>query len=297
MSSLSKFTTLALSSLMLGGVIPIIVADSVTANIADVNEINPSFKLVDPSLYPVTMDKEVNGVNGIGHPLYKVEFRLNGENTDQGTSENVNASREWTIFVNQRPVMQVNDLSKAALTSAKLAILMNKPDFDPEQILPRVINDHYVVKYRDVDLITLHREDVENPSLQLTEWVNNLRVVAQVQPLSLVDAQTQMYQLVETGEHLNAIASWYGPYFHGRQTASGEYFEQNDFTAAHPSLPFDTYLKVTNDRNGKSVIVRINDRGPYFGDRSLDLSHAAAIALSSDDAGVVPVTATILAKL
>jgi rare lipoprotein A len=103
-----------------------------------------------------------------------------------------------------------------------------------------------------------------------------------------------MHRLIDTDEQIRGIASWYGPYFQGRQTASGEIFEQDDFTAAHPSLPFDTYLNVTNQRNGKSVVVRINDRGPYFGDRNLDLSHAAAIALNSDEVGVVPITATIL---
>ena len=112
--------------------------------------------------------------------------------------------------------------------------------------------------------------------------------------MTLAEAQKQMHQLIDTGEQIKGIASWYGPYFQGRQTASGEQFEQEDFTAAHPSLPFDTYLNVTNQRNGKSVIVRINDRGPYFGDRNLDLSHAAAIALNSDEVGVVPITAAVL---
>ena len=100
--------------------------------------------------------------------------------------------------------------------------------------------------------------------------------------------------MTATNEKINGLASWYGPYFQGRQTASGEQFEQQDFTAAHPSLPFDTYLKVTNEKNGRSVVVRINDRGPYIGNRNLDLSHAAAIALNSDEVGVVPVTATVL---
>ncbi|MFN5766194.1 MAG: septal ring lytic transglycosylase RlpA family protein, partial [Pseudanabaena sp.] len=112
--------------------------------------------------------------------------------------------------------------------------------------------------------------------------------------LTLVEAQKQIHRLAPTDEQIDGIASWYGPYFQGRQTASGEQFEQQDFTAAHPSLPFDTYLKVTNQQNGKSVVVRINDRGPYFGNRNLDLSHAAAIALNSDEVGVVPITATIL---
>ncbi len=71
------------------------------------------------------------------------------------------------------------------------------------------------------------------------------------------------------------IASWYGPGFHGRKTASGEYFNTYDFTAAHRTLPFGTYLKVTNLENGRSTIVKINDRGPYVFGRIIDLSFAA----------------------
>ena len=71
-------------------------------------------------------------------------------------------------------------------------------------------------------------------------------------------------------------ASWYGPRFHGRTTANGEIYDQTALTAAHKSLRFGTILKVTNPRNKKSVIVRINDRGPYIPGRQLDLSKAAA---------------------
>jgi len=71
-------------------------------------------------------------------------------------------------------------------------------------------------------------------------------------------------------------ASWYGPGFHGRSTANGERFNQGSLTAAHKSLPFGTKLRVTNKRNGKSVVVRINDRGPFIRGRMLDLSKGAA---------------------
>lgn len=72
------------------------------------------------------------------------------------------------------------------------------------------------------------------------------------------------------------IASWYGPTFHGKSTANGETYDQNELTAAHKTLPFNTVVKVTNLENGKSVTVRINDRGPYAGNRIIDLSRAAA---------------------
>lgn len=80
-------------------------------------------------------------------------------------------------------------------------------------------------------------------------------------------------------------ASWYGGKFHGRETASGEIFNTNDFTAAHRTLAFGTRLKVTNTANGKSVIVRVNDRGPFVKGRIIDLSQAAAIELDMIGAG------------
>ena len=75
------------------------------------------------------------------------------------------------------------------------------------------------------------------------------------------------------------IASWYGPAFHGKASASGEIFNENDLTAAHPTLPIPSLVKVTNLENGRSVIVRLNDRGPFVDDRIIDLSKAAAAAL------------------
>jgi len=84
-------------------------------------------------------------------------------------------------------------------------------------------------------------------------------------------------------------ASWYGPGFNGRKTASGERFDQNKLTAAHRSLPLDTVVKVTNLDNGKAVKVSINDRGPYVGKRVIDLSRAAAQKLDMTEDGTARV--------
>ena len=77
----------------------------------------------------------------------------------------------------------------------------------------------------------------------------------------------------------SGVASYYGAKFNGRRTASGERFDMNAFTAAHKTLPFGTKVRVTNPRTGKSVIVRINDRGPYAHGREIDVSRAAAVEL------------------
>ncbi len=91
------------------------------------------------------------------------------------------------------------------------------------------------------------------------------------------------------------VASWYGPGFHGRPTASGEVFDQHELTAAHPSLPLGTRAMVTNLENGRAVEVRINDRGPFVDGRILDLSHAAAERLGALAAGVINVTIRVVA--
>lgn len=80
-------------------------------------------------------------------------------------------------------------------------------------------------------------------------------------------------------------ASWYGPGFHGKKTASGKTFNQNAMTAAHRSLPFGTVVKVTNQKTGKVVKVTITDRGPFHKGRILDLSAAAAAKLGTKQAG------------
>ena len=91
-------------------------------------------------------------------------------------------------------------------------------------------------------------------------------------------------------------ASWYGPNFHGRRTANGEVFNQNALTAAHPYLKFGTKVKVTNLHNGRSVVVRINDRGPFAGGRVIDLSAAAARVIEMVRTGIAPVRVTILGR-
>ena len=87
----------------------------------------------------------------------------------------------------------------------------------------------------------------------------------------------------------NVFASYYGEPFHGRPTASGEIFNMNDYTAAHKTLPFGTMLEITNLENGKKVTVRVNDRGPFVGNREIDLSRAAAEMLGMIGQGIARV--------
>jgi rare lipoprotein A len=93
----------------------------------------------------------------------------------------------------------------------------------------------------------------------------------------------------DTGYREEGMASWYGDDFHGRLTANGEVFDMGSLTAAHPTLPMPCYARVTNLRNGKSLIVRVNDRGPYHGNRLIDVSNKAAELLDFKGNGVARV--------
>jgi len=95
---------------------------------------------------------------------------------------------------------------------------------------------------------------------------------------------TAQAALAETG-----VASWYGEPFHGRKTANGETFDMGEMSAAHKSLPFGTLVRVTNLDDGRSVVVRINDRGPFVAGRIIDLSKAAAAAIGLDRSGTARV--------
>ncbi|MER3522465.1 MAG: septal ring lytic transglycosylase RlpA family lipoprotein [Thermus sp.] len=103
-----------------------------------------------------------------------------------------------------------------------------------------------------------------------------------IQPGQVLRLRQGRPPVASGGKHPEeGLAVWYGPGFHGRKTASGEVYDMHALTAAHPSLPFGTRVRVTNLKTGKSVVVRINDRGPFGGRYIIDLSYAAAKAIGA----------------
>jgi len=98
------------------------------------------------------------------------------------------------------------------------------------------------------------------------------------------------------GTQLKGLASYYGKGFHGRRTANGEIMNKYALTCAHKTLPFGTMLEVVNPYNNRSVVLRVNDRGPYSGKRIIDVSEKAAIELGMVKYGVINVVATIVGK-
>ena len=116
---------------------------------------------------------------------------------------------------------------------------------------------------------------------------------ATMRPYS-VNGVTYYPTVVKVGEKFRGIASWYGPNFHGKRTSNGEIYNMYKYTAAHKTLPMNTMVKVTNLRNHKSTIVRINDRGPFVSNRIIDLSYAAAKDIGMVGTGTAPVELEVL---
>lgn len=119
------------------------------------------------------------------------------------------------------------------------------------------------------------------------------RIKASLYPYTVKNITYYPHKL-SVGETKDVLASWYGEYFHGRLTAIGEVYDMNGYTAAHKTYPLGTVLKVTNQENGLSLKVRINDRGPFWGKRELDLSKGAATYLGTKQQGVAPVSIEVI---
>ncbi len=216
----------------------------------------------------------------------------------EATAEDSTAEEpSFVIQVKGVAIGQVASAAVAEQVATDLRQAMPVLAQDPQDLAPTMEGSRGIGELQDHTIFSLSPAalgDEESVALTTVQWVNNLRIALGATPLTPGQVQRIAYGLDHTATQLQGTASWYGPYFHGRQTATGEIFDQNALTAAHKTLPFDTYLEVRNLLNGRTVVVRINDRGPYVGDRSLDLSYAAARCLGSVQVGVIPYEATIL---
>lgn len=165
--------------------------------------------------------------------------------------------------------------------------------------------DHqeYVIKANDTQIVAVNNNTVlpdtvgnsANDVLQATNRIR--RQMGGASPLSGIEGDPNGFSQVSLGSlnlRVSGYASWYGPGFDGNYSASGEVFNQEALTAAHPSLPFGTRVRVTNMDNGQSVVVRIIDRGPYAHGRIIDLSTGAARVIGLISSGVAPVSLEVL---
>jgi rare lipoprotein A len=161
-------------------------------------------------------------------------------------------------------------------------------------------NDQELVQINQTTLLPDTTRNLAEDALQATNRLRRLmgnapplREIAGKPPAAPARAVAQV-SIGRVRVQMSGIASWYGPGFDGNRSASGEIYNQNAMTAAHRSLPFGTRVQVTNLNNGRSVVVRINDRGPYVRGRVIDLSAAAARILGVMQTGVAPVQLNVL---
>ncbi|NEP63423.1 MAG: septal ring lytic transglycosylase RlpA family protein [Symploca sp. SIO2G7] len=199
-----------------------------------------------------------------------------------------------------------NDPATRATAVANRLNQLHLDQVDAEALSVRWNNecDCYSIEVKDEELVQVNQTTIlpdttQNLAVDALQATNRLRrLMGDAPPLQEITGMPapQIAQLPSQRVQLqrSGMASWYGPGFHGRKSASGERFNQNALTAAHRTLPFGTNVLVTNLNNGRSVIVRINDRGPFIRGRVIDLSVAAARVIGMLNSGVAPVNVQVL---
>ncbi|NET73511.1 MAG: septal ring lytic transglycosylase RlpA family protein, partial [Sphaerospermopsis sp. SIO1G2] len=164
--------------------------------------------------------------------------------------------------------------------------------------------ERYIIKINDQELVEI------NDTTKLADSTNNLaqdalqatnrlrRLIGNAAPINKIANLPKRPQQIASRNRLKfqGVASWYGYYWAGNKTANGEIYNPEGMTAAHRTLPMGTKVRVTNTRNGKSVILRINDRGPYIAGRIIDVSLGAARILGMVKSGLAPVRVEVLGR-
>jgi rare lipoprotein A (peptidoglycan hydrolase) len=262
----------------------------------DWNSVLPAVLVVAKGDSSVRSTREMpSSIAELRTEFWKCSPRQDMESRTQATESGL-----FQVWVKGCQIAELPTRQSAEALSTRLSELLRADNLDLSKLRAVYQDDHPIMMLGDkaVFVITpeLSQQLGRNGDLIAINWINHLRAAVGQPEIELAKAQSNLYGLEETDKAISGSASWYGPYFHGRITATGEVYNQFDLTAASRTLPFDTYLKVTNKKNGKQVIVRINDRGPYVDEhlRILDLSYGAATCLGSDESGVVPIDAVIL---
>jgi rare lipoprotein A len=206
-----------------------------------------------------------------------------------------------------------NNLQDPVWRATAVAAKLNQLDrerFDAKavKVIWDVRRKSYVISANNEHLLEMSPQTIlphttHDPAKDALQITNRLRQqLGNAPPLTQIPGQpvakkTRTPQILAFGPirfQIKGWASWYGPGFQGNPTASGERFNQYALTAAHRTLPFGTRMRVTNLYNGRSVVVRVNDRGPYSGGRVLDLSRGAAQVLGVVNSGTAPVKIDVL---
>jgi len=223
------------------------------------------------------------------------------------TSDELEGAKQYTASsdrfeIENNPVWRatavaakLNQLYRDNVDAKAIAVRWN----DPHKAFSIQVNGQEVVQINDNTFLPDTTKNLAQDALQATNRLR--RLMGNAPPLGAVAGMPQKRRAAQVAfapvrSAMSGIASWYGPGFHGNRSASGEVYNQNAMTAAHRTLPFGTKVVVTNLNNGRSVVVRINDRGPFIRGRVIDLSAAAARALGVMQTGIAPVQVQVLGE-
>ena len=227
------------------------------------------------------------------YPFYRIEQVVMAGEGIGARQARIGGREVGEVLIHRRVVLRVRTAAGGLKPFERAVIIAHRlagysgSSYAPYDIFPDVINGSIVVSWQGQLIATV---DAAHAALNFTSeyllakiWANNMR-----QALGTIPVPQE--QVLDNGADgvitAFCIASWYGERFHGRATASGEVFDRSALTAAHRYLPFGTKVRVTNLHNGKSVVVTINDRGPYVEGRIIDLSSGAAAAIGLKDRGI-----------
>lgn len=201
--------------------------------------------------------------------------------TDQAAGNDANPSDP--VWRASELAARINQLHRDGIDASAIAVEWQ----DDDQYLI-TISDEPLLEFGNGVILPDTTQDLAEDALQATNRLR--RLMGGAEALPTIEGLPEPRSIPSPVAFRNSgMASWYGPGFNGNRSASGEIFDQNALTAAHRTLPFGTHVRVTNIQNGESVVVRINDRGPYSHGRIIDLSAGAARAIDLVRLGVAPV--------
>lgn len=220
------------------------------------------------------------------------EHRASTMQSSRGSAD-VNQAENDPVWRATAVAARLNQLSRDNLDANAIAVRW-KADCNCYSIN---VNNEELVEINQKTVLPDTTQNLAEDALQATNRLR--RLMGNAPPLQEIAGKPAERAVAQVSLgairfQVTGIASWYGPGFHGRPSASGETYNQNAMTAAHRSLPFGTNVQVTNLNNGRSVVVRINDRGPYARGRIIDLSAAAARVLGVMQTGIAPVKIEVL---
>jgi rare lipoprotein A len=251
-------------------------------NVIARNSVNPTQDFLTVKLY----QHQIKNVSAITLSFQNIPLLTFLDTPDQNAVESAT-----------KLAIRLDQLSQQSVDANQIIVTWNPETKD------------YSLKYQEEELVRMNKNirlpdktrnathDALQATNRLRRLMGNAAPLTEVQGKPVLKVESKIANLVgvkSLRQAAQGIASWYGPGFHGRRTASGERFNQHDLTAAHRSLPFGTKVQVTNLYNGRSVVVRINDRGPYARGRIIDLSAGAASLIGVRSSGVAPIRLQIL---